>query len=169
MQVLSKEEETKRCQDTVTRLILALSALAAHDRSGRSALEAELEEAKTKLLSLGRMVTTVTGSGFGFYDISGPDVLQHVLDPRTRVESVLGGESKALKALGQPVCLRDIIHHAHGCVPRDGAQDCHWSKVLVTLRKEGRGLGLRHSRRRWRLVLRCRWPLRPSHASKHAM
>ena len=98
MQVLSKEEETKRCQDTVTRLILALSALAAHDRSGRSALEAELEEAKSKLLSLGRMVTTVTGSGFGFYDISGPDVLQHVLDPRTRVESVLGGESKALRA-----------------------------------------------------------------------
>ena len=64
MQVLSKEEETKRCQDTATRLVLALSALAAHDRSGRSALEAELEEAKTKLLSLGRMVTTVTGSGW---------------------------------------------------------------------------------------------------------
>ena len=48
MQVLSKEEETKRCQDTVTRLILALSALAAHDRPGRSALEAELEVARTK-------------------------------------------------------------------------------------------------------------------------
>ena len=70
-------------QDTVTRLILAFRGLDQHDRSGRSALEAELEEAKTKLLSLGRMVTTVTGSGW--------------------------------------------------------------------------------------LVLRCRWPLRPSHASKHAM
>ena len=69
MQVLSKEEEIKRCQDTVTRLILAFRGLDQHDRSGRSALEAELEEAKTKLLSLGRMVTTVTGSGFGFYDI----------------------------------------------------------------------------------------------------
>ena len=87
MQVLSKEEEIKRCQDTVTRLILAFRGLDQHDRSGRSALEAKLEEEKSKLLSLGRMVTTVTGSGFGFYDISGPDVLQHVLDPRTRVES----------------------------------------------------------------------------------
>ena len=66
MQVLSKAEEIERCQDTVTRLILALHELAAHDRSGRAALEAELEEAKTKLLSLGRMVTTVTGSGFGW-------------------------------------------------------------------------------------------------------
>ena len=113
MQVLSKEEEIKRCQDTVTRLILAFRGLDQHDRSGRSALEAELEEAKSKLLSLGRMVTTVTGSGFGFYDISGPDVLQHVLDPRTRVESVLGGESKALKALGQPVCLQDARGHSN--------------------------------------------------------
>ena len=129
MQVLSKEEETKRCQDTVTRLILALSALAAHDRSGRSALEAELEEAKSKLLSLGRMVTTVTGSGFGFYDISGPDVLQHVLDPRTRVESVLGGESKALKALGQPVCLRDIMHTdvCHAMVLKTAIGPKFWS------------------------------------------
>ena len=65
MQVLSKEEEIKRCQDAVTRLILAFRGLDQHDRSGRSALEAELEEAKSKLLSLGRMVTTVTGSGFG--------------------------------------------------------------------------------------------------------
>ena len=55
MQVLSKEEEIKRCQDTVTRLILAFRGLDQHDRSGRSALEAELEEAKSKLLSLGRM------------------------------------------------------------------------------------------------------------------
>ena len=47
MQVLSKEEEIKRCQDTVTRLILAFRGLDQHDRSGRSALEAELEEAKT--------------------------------------------------------------------------------------------------------------------------
>ena len=61
MQVLSKEEEIKRCQDAVTRLILAFRGLDQHDRSGRSALEAELEEAKSKLLSLGRMVTTVTG------------------------------------------------------------------------------------------------------------
>ena len=53
MQVLSKEEETKRCQDTVTRLILAFRGLDQHDRSGRSALEAELEEAKTKLLARG--------------------------------------------------------------------------------------------------------------------
>ena len=45
MQVLSKEEEIKRCQDTVTRLILAFRGLDQHDRSGRSALEAELEEA----------------------------------------------------------------------------------------------------------------------------
>ena len=63
MQVLSKEEEIKRCQDTVTRLILAFRGLDQHpDRSGRSALEAELEEARNKLFSLGRMVTTVTGS-----------------------------------------------------------------------------------------------------------
>ena len=62
MQVLSKEEEIKRCQDTVTRLILAFRGLDQHDRSGRSALEAKLEEEKSKLLSLGRMVTTVTGS-----------------------------------------------------------------------------------------------------------
>ena len=38
MQVLSKEEEIKRCQDTVTRLILAFRGLDQHDRSGRSAL-----------------------------------------------------------------------------------------------------------------------------------
>ena len=49
MQVLSKEEEIKRCQDTVTRLILAFRGLDQHDRSGRSALEAELEEAKSGL------------------------------------------------------------------------------------------------------------------------
>ena len=129
MQVLSKEEEIKRCQDTVTRLVLAFRGLDQHDRSGRSALEAELEEAKSKLLSLGRMVTTVTGSGFGFYDISGPDVLQHVLDPRTRVESVLGGESKALKALGQPVCLRDIMHTdvCHAMVLKTAIGPKFWS------------------------------------------
>ena len=34
MQVLSKEEEIKRCQDTVTRLILAFRGLDQHDRSG---------------------------------------------------------------------------------------------------------------------------------------
>ncbi len=36
MQVLSKEEEIERCQDTVTRLILAfrLRELDQHDRSG---------------------------------------------------------------------------------------------------------------------------------------
>ena len=39
MQVLSKEEEIKRCQDTVTRLILAFRGLDQHDRSGRSALD----------------------------------------------------------------------------------------------------------------------------------
>ena len=129
MQVLSKEEEIKRCQDTVTRLILAFRGLDQHDRSGRSAMEAELEEAKSKLLSLGRMVTTVTGSGFGFYDIPGPDVLQHVLDPRTRVESVLGGESKALKALGQPVCLRDIMHTdvCHAMVLKTAIGPKFWS------------------------------------------
>ena len=136
MQVLSKEEEIKRCQDTVTRLILAFRGLDQHDRSGRSALEAELEEAKTKLLS--------RAGAHGHHrhrlglrllrHASGPDVLQHVLDPRTRVESVLGGESKALKALGQPVCLRDIMH----------TDVCH---AMVAA------------------VLRCRWPLRPSHAS----
>ena len=38
--MLSKEEEIKRCQDTVTRLILAFRGLDQHDRSGRSALEA---------------------------------------------------------------------------------------------------------------------------------
>ena len=127
--MLSKEEEIKRCQDTVTRLILAFRGLDQHDRSGRSALEAKLEEEKSKLLSLGRMVTTVTGSGFGFYDISGPDVLQHVLDPRTRVESVLGGESKALKALGQPVCLRDIMHTdvCHAMVLKTAIGPKFWS------------------------------------------
>ena len=41
MQVLSKEEETERCQDTVTRLILAFRELDQHGRSGRSTLEAE--------------------------------------------------------------------------------------------------------------------------------
>ena len=43
MQVPSKEEEIERCQDTVTRLILAFRGLDQHDRSGRSAgtLEAE--------------------------------------------------------------------------------------------------------------------------------
>ena len=45
MQVLSKEEEIKRCQDTVTRLILAFRGLDQHDRSGRSALEAKPAEA----------------------------------------------------------------------------------------------------------------------------
>ena len=95
MKELSKAEETARCEDTITRLILAFRGLDKHDRSGRTKLERELEEEKSKLLSLGRMVTTVTGAGFGFYDATGPDVLQRVLDPKTRVESVLGGDSKA--------------------------------------------------------------------------
>ena len=60
MKELSKAEEIARCQDTVTRLILAFRGLDKHDRSGRSKLERQLEEEKSKLLSLGRMVTTVT-------------------------------------------------------------------------------------------------------------
>ena len=110
MKELSKAEEIARCQDTVTRLILAFRGLDKHDRSGRSKLERQLEEEKSKLLSLGRMVTTVTGAGFGFYDATAEDALQQVLDPKTKVESVLGGDAKALGSLGQPVCLRDVMH-----------------------------------------------------------
>ena len=54
MKELSKAEEIARCQDTVTRLILAFRGLDKHDRSGRSKLERQLEEEKSKLLSLGR-------------------------------------------------------------------------------------------------------------------
>ena len=36
MQVLSKEEEIKRCQDTVARLVLAFRGLDQHDRSSLS-------------------------------------------------------------------------------------------------------------------------------------
>ena len=79
MKELSKAEEIARCQDTVTRLILAFRGLDKHDRSGRSKLERQLEEEKSKLLSLGRMVTTVTGAGFGFYDATGPDVLSNTV------------------------------------------------------------------------------------------
>ena len=39
MKELSKAEEIARCQDTVTRLILAFRGLDKHDRSGRTKLD----------------------------------------------------------------------------------------------------------------------------------
>ena len=62
MKELSKAEETARCEDTITRLILAFRGLDKHDRSGRTKLERELEEEKSKLLSLSQQVTGRDGS-----------------------------------------------------------------------------------------------------------